>query len=137
MDTQLTRRELLKSGSTGTVIAAVGVGGLLSMLANRQAVAAGAIIAVVGVTSDVGDRNPNTPGAAHRHTFDAGFFVRSINPNTGVITGDLFGQTRLVIETGPDDEEFHIHPIRLLGVRIGDTVNTRVADFHAHSLHVD
>jgi len=95
------------------------------------------VLAVVGVTSDVGDRNPKTEGAAHRHTFSAGFIFKSLNPNNGDILGDLIGQTNLVIQTGPDDEEFHVHPIRLFSVLIGQTADTLVRDMHAHSLHVD
>jgi len=137
MENRLSRREILRGASGSAVISAVGIGGLLSMLANRQAVAAGTVFAVVGVTSDEGDRIPSTPGAAHRHTFAAQFTVKSINPNTGVIIGDLQGITDKVIQTGPDEEEFHRHLIRILNAQIGGTVNTTVNDFHSHSLHVD
>lgn len=137
MEEKISRREILRSASGTAVVSAVGIGGLLSMLANRQAVAAGTTIAVVGVTDERGDRILNTPGAAHRHTFRAGFIVKSINPDTGVIIGDLVGQTDLTLETGPHDEPPHRHPIRIMNAQIGGTVDTGVASFHAHSLRVD
>jgi len=137
MEKQISRRELLKSGAGTAVLSAVGAGGLLSLLANRQAVAAGTILAIVGVTSEVGEHGAKSSEPAHRHTFDAAFILRSINPDNGVIRGDLFGQTRLVISTGHTREDFHIHAIRMRNVMIDDSVLTLVADEHRHQLHVD
>ncbi len=135
MEKQIRRRDLLKSLAGTPVMTALGAGGLLTLLADRQAVAAGTVIAITGVTSEVGDRGG--PGEAHRHTFAAGFLLKHINPDNGQILGDIIGQTQLVVSTGHAPEDFHIHPIRMANVLIDQTILTIVADQHAHQLHVD
>jgi hypothetical protein len=133
---QINRRELLRSMAGSPVMAALGAGGLLTLLADRQAVAAGTAIPIVGVTSEVGDRG-TMAGEAHRHTFGAIFTLKRINPNNGDITGDIIGQTQQVLSTGDEPEDFHVHFIRMQNVLISQTIPTFVADQHAHQLHVD
>ena len=136
MKNQINRRDLLRSLASTPVMTAVGAGGLLTLLANRQAVAAGTQIPIVGVTSEFGDRG-HQPGEAHRHTFGALFILRSINPNNGTIRGDIIGQTQAVISTGDEPEDFHVHFIQMGNVVIAQTIATAVADEHAHLLEID
>ena len=49
---RISRRTLLRSSAGSAVVAAVGIGGLLELLANREAIAAGTVIAIVGVTRE-------------------------------------------------------------------------------------
>ena len=136
MNKSINRRDLLRSIAGSPVVATLGAGGLLTLLANRQAVAAGTSLPIVGFTSEFGDRGTQ-PGEAHRHTFGAIFTLKSINPDNGNITGDIIGQTQQVISTGDEPEDFHVHFIRMQGVLITQTIPTFVADQHAHQLHVD
>jgi hypothetical protein len=137
MHSHISRRDLLKSAGGTTVVSAVGISGLLSLLANRQAVAAGHVIAIVGMTGEFGQRQSGAQNPAHRHTFAANFTLKSINPDTGVLLGDIFGTTGQVVSTGHDQEDFHVHPIQMSNVIIEQTIDTIVADMHFHTLHVD
>lgn len=127
MGKEIRRRDLLKGMATSPVVATLGTGGLLSLLANRQAVAQGTVIEITGVTA----------GSGHVHTFTAGFRLRNINTETGVITGDIVGRTLATIATGGSPAQDHLHTVRMLGVQIGQSVNTSTDFFHAHSLQVD
>jgi hypothetical protein len=102
----ISRRQLLKSSAGTAVVSAVGAAGLLELLANREAFAAGTVLAIVGVTRE---RYPLTE-TPHRHTFGIGFTVKYINSST--ITGDVFGRTNATISTSSQMEENHIHYIR-------------------------
>jgi hypothetical protein len=139
MESRISRRELLKSSAGTAVVSAVGAGGLLELLSNRKAVAAGAIIAIVGVTSEVGEHSAKADEPAHRHTFSAGFFVKSLNRSTGEIRGDIIGQTALTLSTGFVMEDAHVHLIRMKNVllRLDSTIATLEADEHVHLLHVN
>jgi hypothetical protein len=139
MESRISRRELLKSSAGTAVVSAVGAAGLLELLSNRKAVAAGAIIAIVGVTSEVGEHSAKTVEPAHRHTFDAGFFVRSLNRSTGEIRGDIFGQTVLTLSTGFEIEDAHVHLIKMKNVllRLDSTIVTLETDEHVHVLRVN
>ena len=136
MGKQISRRGLVRSLAGTPVVATLGTGGLLTLLANRQAVAAGTAIPIAGVTSETGDRG-TMEGEAHRHTFGAIFTMRSINPDNGNILGDIIGRTQLVVSTGDEREDFHVHFIQMRNVLISQTVPTLVADQHLHQLHVD
>jgi hypothetical protein len=136
LNKQINRRDLLRSMAGSPVVAALSTGGLLTLLADRQAVAAGTALPIVGVTSEFGDRG-TMAGEAHRHTFGAIFTLRSINPDNGNIVGDIVGQTQQVISTGDEPEDFHTHFIQMQHVLITQTIPTFVADQHAHQLHVD
>jgi hypothetical protein len=136
MDSQISRRKLLKSGAGTAVVSALGAGGLLELLANRKAVAAGTVIAVVGVTGETGDRG-KASGEAHRHTFSASFIVKALNRHTGRILGDIIGRTGAVLSTGDGQEDFHIHNIRMMNVTIDEEILTLVADQHRHLLSVN
>jgi len=133
----MSRRELLKSVAGSKVVTAVGIGGLLALLENRQALAKekGTVIEIVGVTSEAGGRGG--PGEPHRHTFEADFRIESINPNTGQIRGLLLGETDEIIFTGSGTEAFHVHQIDVPNLLIGETVPTLLAFFHTHNLHAD
>jgi hypothetical protein len=102
--TRISRRSLLRSSAGTGVVTAVGMGGLLELLANREAFAAGNVIAIVGVT-----RN-QTGGTPHRHTFSVRFQVTEVTETD--ITGNVFGRTEAVISTGDEKEEQHWHLIQ-------------------------
>lgn len=53
------------------------------------------------------------------------------------IVGDIIGRTQLVISTGDEAEDFHVHFIRMQRVLISQPIPTLVADQHAHQPHVD
>ena len=136
MDSQINRRELIKSLVGTPVVSSIGVGGLLTLLANRQAVAANTEIPITGVTTETGNRG-NAPGEPHRHTFTGIFTVQSINPDNGIILGSISGETQLVISTGDEEEDFHVHEISAGGIVIGHEIWTAIGDFHRHRLSVD
>ena len=136
MGKQISRRDLMKTMAGSPIVATLGSGGLLTLLANRQAVAAGTTIPIVGVTSETGDRG-TMEGEAHRHTFGAIFTLKSINPDNGNITGDIIGRTQLVISTGDEAEDFHVHFSQMRNVLISQTIPTFVADQHIHQLRAD
>jgi hypothetical protein len=137
MESQITRRDLIRSVAGTTVVRAVGISGLFSLLANRQAVAAGNVFQIEGITGEVGEHEAGADEPAHRHTFSAGFTVKEINPDNGFIIGDLSGRTFEVISTGHEPEDEHVHLILVRNARIEDQVNTTEADEHFHRLNVD
>jgi hypothetical protein len=101
---QISRRGLLKSSAGGAVISAVGIGGLLELLGNREAIAAGMVIAIGGVTREPFMAPDETP---HRHTFSVRFHV--IDVSSTAIMGTVVGRTHAVISTSAVDEEQHFH----------------------------
>jgi hypothetical protein len=107
---RMSRRELFRYSSGTAVVTAIGVAGLLELLENREAIAQGMVIALLGVTSE-----PNVPDETpHRHTFSARFQPTRITPST--IVGDVSGRTQAVISTGTEKEDQHFHTIQGTGV---------------------
>ena len=101
---RISRRALLRYGS-GTAVVTGGLAGLLELLTQREAIAAGTVIPIVGITREP-DEAEETP---HRHTFSARFVVTSVSPSA--IIGDVSGRTQAVISTGPVREDQHFHVI--------------------------
>jgi hypothetical protein len=137
MEFQISRRDLIRGAAGTTVVKAVGIGGLFSLLANRQAVAAGSVFMIVGFTGEVGQHQKGASEPAHRHSFTATFTLQQINPDNGVIIGDIAGQTVETIATGHNPEDAHVHPIQVASARIEQRIATGVEDGHFHRLHVD
>jgi len=110
---RMSRRELLRYSSRTAVVTAIGMAGLLDLLANREAIAQGmGVIQLVGVT-----REPNLPEETpHRHTFSARFRPTSITPSA--IVGDVSGRTQAVISTGTEKEDQHFHNIQETGLTL-------------------
>jgi hypothetical protein len=107
---RMSRRELLRYSSRTAVVTAIGMAGLLELLGNREAIAQGMVIALLGVT-----REPNFPDETpHRHTFSARF--RPTKITTSTIVGDVSGRTQAVISTGSEKEDQHFHNIQGTGV---------------------
>src|SRR6266540_1011812 len=102
---RISRRALLRYGSGTAVVAGVGLAGLLELLEHREAIAAGTVIPIVGITREP-DEAEETP---HRHTFSARFVVTSVSPSA--IIGDVSGRTQAVISTGSVQEDQHFHVI--------------------------
>jgi hypothetical protein len=113
---RVSRRKLLRFTAGSAVVRAVGIGGLLELFANREAIAAGMIIMLEGVTRERLPRS-ETP---HRHTFSAQFQVNSVSPSA--ITGNVSGQTQLVISTGSVPEDQHFHIIQMANVSLEQLV---------------
>ena len=90
----ISRRALLKYGSGTAMVAGVGLAGLLELLEHREAIAAGNVIPIVGVTREPDEAEET----AHRHTFSLRFRVTSVSPSA--IIGDVSGRTEAVISTG-------------------------------------
>jgi hypothetical protein len=103
---QIGRRALLKSGTGIVAVSAVGMSGLLQLLTNREALAAGMVIPLVGVTREPFMDPDETP---HRHTFSARFRVTDVSETA--IMGTISGRTARVISTGSETEEQHFHII--------------------------
>ena len=103
---RISRRGLLKSSAGGAVVSAVGVGGLLQLIGNREALAAGMVIPIGGVTREHFMDPEETP---HRHTFSVRFHVLDVSATA--IMGTVVGRTHAVISTGAEDEEQHFHLI--------------------------
>jgi hypothetical protein len=103
---EISRRGLLKSSAGGVVLSAVGIGGLLELLGNREAIAAGMVIAIGGVTREPFMAPDETP---HRHTFSVRFHV--IDVSASAIMGTVVGRTHAVISTSAVGEEQHFHLI--------------------------
>lgn len=101
----ISRRALLRCGSGTAVVAGVGLAGLMELLEHREALAAGTVIPIVGITREP-DEEEETP---HRHTFSARFQVTSVSPSA--IIGDVSGRTAAVISTGSEKEDQHFHLI--------------------------
>src|SRR5262245_32871291 len=73
---RLSRRELLRYCSSTTAVTVIGMTGLLELLGNRDAIAEGGVIAMVGLT-----REPNFPDETpHRHTFGIRFRPTKVTP---------------------------------------------------------
>ena len=110
---RMSRRELLRYSSRTAVVTAIGMAGLLDLLANREAIAQGMVIQLVGMT-----REPNFPAETpHRHTFSARF-----RPTKSPIVGDVSGRTQAVISTGTEKEDQHFHVIQATGVELESLV---------------
>jgi hypothetical protein len=118
MEFRISRRELLRSTAGNAVVKAVGIGGLLELLANREAIAAGNVIAIHGVTRE---RTPTTE-TPHRHTFAAQFVVTSVTSSS--IIGDLYGRTAAVISTGGVREDQHAHLLQSTQVSLEQLIFT-------------
>jgi hypothetical protein len=103
---RISRRELIRFGSGTAVVSAIGVGGLMELLASREAFAAGLVIGLVGVTREP-DEEEETP---HRHGFVATFVASSVTPDQ--ISGRVSGRTVTTISTSSQREEAHFHIIQ-------------------------
>jgi hypothetical protein len=132
---RISRRSLLRAGSGTAVVSAVGIAGLLELLENREAIAAGMVIAIVGVTHE---RYPlsETP---HRHSFSVRFQITSVSPSA--ILGDVAGRTEAVISTGSEREDQHYHLIQMGGVSLEQLIvsgpeNNETGE-HVHGLRVE
>jgi hypothetical protein len=102
----ISRRTLLRYGSGTAVIAGIGLAGVLEVLENREAIAAGMVLGIHGITREP-DEADETP---HRHAFTAVFRVTSVSPTA--IMGDVSGRTSRVISTGSEREDQHFHRIK-------------------------
>ena len=116
---QIGRRVLLRSGTGIAVVSAVGMSGLLELLTNREALAAGMVIPLVGVTREPFMDPEETP---HRHTFSAHFVVTDVSETA--IMGTVSGRTGRVISTGSEDEEQHFHVIPAQDVSLEQLILT-------------
>src|SRR6266540_1436109 len=112
----ISRRALLRYGSGTAVVAGVGLAGLLELLEHREAIAAGTVIPIVGVTREPDDLE-ETP---HRHTFSVRFRVTGVSPSA--IIGDVSGRTEAVISTGSVREDKHFHLIEATDVELEDLI---------------
>jgi len=117
------------------VIAGVGLAGLLELLEHREAIAAGTVIPIVGITREP-DEAEETP---HRHTFSARFVVTSVSPSA--IIGDVSGRTQAVISTGPMREDQHFHVIEgtdveLEALLLSGTENNEPGE-HSHLVSIE
>ena len=132
---RISRRTLLTSVPGTAVVAGVGLAGLLELLEHREALAAGTVIPLVGITREP-DEEEETP---HRHTFSARFFVTSISPSA--IVGDVSGRTALVLSTGDEREDQHFHLIKATGVELQSLVLSGTEDNepgeHAHFVSIE
>jgi len=109
--------------------------GLLELLENREAIAQGMVIQIVGVT-----REPNFPDETpHRHTFSARFRPTRITPSA--IVGDVTGRTQAVISTGTAKEDQHFHDIEgtgvVLDVLILSGTENNVPGEHKHQVSIE
>jgi hypothetical protein len=134
-DSRIGRRALFKYGSGTVVLASVGLSGLMQLLENREAIAAGMVIPLHGITREP-DEAEETP---HRHTFSARFRVTSVSPSA--IIGDVSGRTERVISTGSEDEDQHFHLIEgtdvsLEALILSGTENNE-PDEHSHLVSIE
>jgi hypothetical protein len=117
------------------VVAGVGLAGLLELLANREALAAGTVIPILGITREP-DEADETP---HRHTFSARFVVTSVSPSA--IIGDVSGRTQAVISTGSVKEDQHFHVIEGTDVALEDLLlsgtENNEPDEHSHLVSIE
>jgi len=116
---QIGRRTLLRSGTGIAAVSAVGMSGLLELLSNREALAAGMVIPLVGVTREPFMDPEETP---HRHTFSARFRVTDVSETA--IMGTISGRTERVISTGSETEDQHFHIIPAQDVSLEELVLT-------------
>jgi len=132
---RMSRRELLRYTSSTAVVTAIGMAGLLELLENREAIAQGMVIELVGVT-----REPNFPEETpHRHTFSARFHPTRITPSA--IVGDVTGRTQAVISTGTAKEDQHFHDIEGTGVVLDALIlsgtENNVSGEHKHLVSIE
>jgi hypothetical protein len=122
---RVSRRRLLGSIAGNTVVTAVGIGGLLELLASREAFAVGTQITLDGVT-----REPNQPEETpHRHLFSVTFQVTSVSPSA--ITGNAVGRAGHVISTSSVREDDHFHVIQWTGISLEQLILTGPEDNEA------
>src|SRR5215510_8785009 len=132
---RMSRRELLRYSSRTAVVTAIGMAGLLELLENREAIAQGMAIALVGVT-----REPNFPDETpHRHTFSARFQPTKITAST--IVGDVSGRTQAVISTSSEKEDQHFHNIQGTGVILSTLIlsgtENDLPGEHSHQVSIE
>jgi hypothetical protein len=131
----MSRRRLLGSISGNTVVAAVGIGGLLELLASREAIAAGTQITIDGVTREP-DEAEETP---HRHLFTVTFQVFSVSPTA--IMGSVSGRAGHVISTGTAKEDEHFHVISASSVSLEQLIlsgpEDNQAGAHKHPISIE
>src|SRR5262245_11119869 len=133
---QISRRVLLRSSTGVAVGSAIGIGGLLELLANREALAAGMVIPIVGVTREPFMEPDATP---HRHTFAVIFRVTDVSATA--VMGTVVGRTHAVISTSTVKEEQHFHLIPRQHVSLEELVlsgpeNNEPGE-HTHQLSVE
>jgi len=133
---QISRRALLRSSAGGVMVSAVGIGGLLELLANREAIAAGMVIPIVGVTREPFMAPDETP---HRHTFSVRFRVTDVSATA--IMGTVVGRTHAVISTSAVKEEQHFHLIPSQSVSLEQLILTGPEDNesgeHSHQVSIE
>jgi hypothetical protein len=132
---RISRRALFRYGSGTVVVAGVGLAGLLELLENREAIAAGTVIPIHGMTREP-DEADETP---HRHTFSARFVVTSVSPSA--IIGDVSGRTQAVISTGSVQEDQHFHVIEGTDVELEALIlsgtENNDPDEHSHLVSIE
>jgi hypothetical protein len=130
------RRAFLRSGTGIAAVSAVGISGLLELLANREAIAAGNVIPIVGVTREPFMAPDETP---HRHTFSVRFHVTDVSDTA--IMGIVVGRTESVISTGSETEEQHFHLIPAQSVSLEQLVlsgpENGEAGEHTHEVSIE
>jgi hypothetical protein len=131
----ISRRALFKYTSGTAMVAGMGLAGLLALLEHREAIAAGNVIPIIGITREP-DEADETP---HRHTFSVRFRVTSVSPLA--VIGDVSGRTQSVISTGSEKEDQHFHLIEATGVALEDlilsgTENNETGE-HSHLLSIE
>lgn len=132
---RISRRALFRYGSGTAVVAGVGLAGLMELLEHREAIAAGRVIPIVGVTHEP-DEVDETP---HRHTFSVRFRVTSVSPSA--IIGDVSGRTQAVISTGSVKEDQHFHiiegtDVELEALILSGTENNEPGE-HSHLVSIE
>jgi hypothetical protein len=134
-DAGIGRRALFKYGSGTVVVAGVGLSGLLELFQHREAIAAGMVIPLHGITREP-DEAEEVP---HRHTFSARFRVTSVSPSS--IIGDVSGRTERVISTGSEDEDQHFHLIQGTDVALEALIlsgtEDNEPDEHSHLVSIE
>src|SRR5437867_5384252 len=119
---RISRRRLFRSLAGNTVISAIGIGGLLELLASREAIAVGMQITIDGVT-----REPNqAEETPHRHLFTVTFQVTTVSPMA--IMGNALGRAGHVISTSSVPEDDHFHVIQMSGVSLEQLILTGPED---------
>ena len=133
---RISRRGLLRRCAGSTVVSAVGISGLLELLANREAIAEGMVLVIVGVTREPFEAPDETP---HRHTFSARFHVTDVSDTA--IVGTIDGRTQRVISTGSVGEEQHFHLIPTQTVSLEQLVlsgpENNESGEHTHELSIE